>query len=211
MAQSSRPRHPSARPPVNHFAYLDKCLLCYAAGYTEQLTYVLSLEKNEASQENGEKLDLLANSVNVYWVLYTRYYVKCSHTISLTLLVHKCIAGSVMSCNPLDGSLPGSSIHGILQARTRVGCHFLLRGSSPPRNWTCISCVSCIVRQNLYHWATWEAVTLLGDLIKTNGSRQLLCPHPYRQWCWQEDWSTEEGKLLPCWPSEPLLVLLSPV
>lgn len=66
MAQSSRPRHPSARPPVNHFAYLDKCLLCYAAGYTEQLTYVLSLEKNEASQENGEKLDLLANSVNVY-------------------------------------------------------------------------------------------------------------------------------------------------
>ena len=31
-------------------------------------------------------------------------------------------------CNPMDRSLPGSSIHGIFQARksTGVGCHFLL-------------------------------------------------------------------------------------
>ena len=33
----------------------------------------------------------------------------------------------VRLCNPIDGSLPGSSIPGILQARTRVGCHFLLQ------------------------------------------------------------------------------------
>ena len=30
-------------------------------------------------------------------------------------------------CNPMDCSLPGSSVHGILQAR-RVGCHALLQG-----------------------------------------------------------------------------------
>ena len=30
-------------------------------------------------------------------------------------------------CDPIDGSPPGSPIPGILQARTRVGCHFLLR------------------------------------------------------------------------------------
>ena len=30
-------------------------------------------------------------------------------------------------CNPMDCSLPGSSVHGLVQARiTRVGCHFLL-------------------------------------------------------------------------------------
>ena len=34
------------------------------------------------------------------------------------------------------------------------GCHFLLRGSSQPRYQTHIS---CIARQILYHWATWEA------------------------------------------------------
>ena len=30
-------------------------------------------------------------------------------------------------CNPIDGSPPGSSVPGILQARTRGGCHFLLQ------------------------------------------------------------------------------------
>ena len=30
-------------------------------------------------------------------------------------------------CDPIDGSPPGSPIPGILQARTRVGCHFLLQ------------------------------------------------------------------------------------
>ena len=30
-------------------------------------------------------------------------------------------------CDPIDGSPPGSPVPGILQARTRVGCHFLLQ------------------------------------------------------------------------------------
>ena len=30
-------------------------------------------------------------------------------------------------CDPIDCSPPGSAIPGILQARTRVGCHFLLQ------------------------------------------------------------------------------------
>ena len=29
-------------------------------------------------------------------------------------------------CDPTDGSPPGSAVPGILQARTGVGCHFLL-------------------------------------------------------------------------------------
>ena len=31
-------------------------------------------------------------------------------------------------CNSIDYSLPGSSVHGILQARTGVGNHSLLQG-----------------------------------------------------------------------------------
>ena len=35
-------------------------------------------------------------------------------------------------CDPVDCSLPGSSVHGILQARnTGVGCHALLQGIVP--------------------------------------------------------------------------------
>ena len=30
-------------------------------------------------------------------------------------------------CDPIDGSPPGSAVPGILQARTRVGCNFLLQ------------------------------------------------------------------------------------
>ena len=61
-------------------------------------------------------------------------------------------------CNPMDCSPPGFSVHGIFQARILewVAISYSRR-SSQPRNQTCISCVPCIGRQNLYHCAPWEA------------------------------------------------------
>ena len=55
----------------------------------------------------------------------------------------------------MDCSPPGSSVQWISQARILkwVAISFS-RGSSWPRNQTC---VSCIVRWILYHWASWEA------------------------------------------------------
>ena len=52
-------------------------------------------------------------------------------------------------CDPTNRSPPGSSIHGILQARVLewVAISFS-RGSSQPRDQTRISCVG---RQILYH------------------------------------------------------------
>ena len=51
-----------------------------------------------------------------------------------------------------------SSVHGILQAKILEWVAISSsRGSSPPRDRTCISCISCISRDILYHWATWEA------------------------------------------------------
>ena len=69
---------------------------------------------------------------------------------------HTCIhADSVASltlCDPLDWSPPGSSVHGILQARilTWVAMLFSNR-SSWPRDQTRVSYVSCICRPVLYH------------------------------------------------------------
>ena len=59
------------------------------------------------------------------------------------------------SVDPMGYSPPGSSVHGISQARILewVAISFS-RGSSRPRDWTRISCIG---RQILYHWATWEA------------------------------------------------------
>ena len=44
---------------------------------------------------------------------------------------------------------------------TGVGCHFLLQGSSWPRDQTHVSCISWTGRQILYHWAIWEAPCLI--------------------------------------------------
>ena len=55
-------------------------------------------------------------------------------------------------CDPMDCSPPGSSVHGILQARLlKLVAISYSRGSSRPRDGTCFSYVSCIGRQVLYH------------------------------------------------------------
>ena len=55
-------------------------------------------------------------------------------------------------CDPMDYSLPGSSVHGILQARILEWVAISSRRrSSWPRDWTCISCIYCIGRRVLYH------------------------------------------------------------
>ena len=54
-------------------------------------------------------------------------------------------------CHPMDYR-PGSSVHGIFPARILEWFAFSYsRGSSPPRDGTCVSCVSCIGRRILYH------------------------------------------------------------
>ena len=68
----------------------------------------------------------------------------CLHTQSL----QSCPA----LCSSIDSSPQSSSVHGILQARTlEWGAISSSRGSSRPRDQACISYVSCIGRQDLYH------------------------------------------------------------
>ena len=61
-------------------------------------------------------------------------------------------------CNLVDCSLPGSSIHGIFQARILewVAISFS-RGSSRPRDWTQVYCIG---GRRFTVWATWEVPTL---------------------------------------------------
>ena len=74
-------------------------------------------------------------------------------------LLSPCV-GTVLNyvwlCDPMDP--PGSSVHGIFQARILewVAISYS-RGSSRPRDRTCVSHVSFTGRQNLYHHATWAS------------------------------------------------------
>ena len=60
--------------------------------------------------------------------------------------------------DPMDCSPPGFSVLGIFQARTLewVAVSFS-RGPSRPRDRTGVSRISCLGRQTLYYWSTWEA------------------------------------------------------
>ena len=68
-------------------------------------------------------------------------------------LIPKCVRAQLCPtlCNPLDCSWPGSSIHGIFQARILAwSAIFFSRRPSPPRDRTRTSHVSCTGRQILY-------------------------------------------------------------
>ena len=68
-------------------------------------------------------------------------------TVSCQLL-----SGSPTLSDPINCSLPGSSIHGILQARILEWVAvYSSRGPSQPSDQTGISYVSCIGKQVLYH------------------------------------------------------------
>ena len=64
----------------------------------------------------------------------------------------KSLQSCLTLCNPVDHSPPRSTVYRFLQARILEWVAMLSsRGSSRPRNQTCISYVSCIGRQVLYH------------------------------------------------------------
>ena len=76
---------------------------------------------------------------------------KKIHNVCFWLVTKSCLT----LCNPMDCSLPGSSVHEILQARILKWVAMpSFRGSSRPRYWTHVSCIG---RQSLYHWAMRKA------------------------------------------------------
>ena len=98
----------------------------------------------------------------IHWPLFSLSHlaesVGRSHCCPcLAYFTHAPLCASL--CDPMNCSPPGSSVHGISQARIlglpRVA-NFSSRGSSRPMDWTGVSHVSCSCRQILYHWATWE-------------------------------------------------------
>ena len=71
-----------------------------------------------------------------------------------------------VSWDPMDCSLPGSSVPGILQARILewVAIPFS-RGSSWPRDQTHVSCVSYSAGRFFTHWATGEFLFCVFDEV----------------------------------------------
>ena len=92
---------------------------------------------------------------------YSKIYVSIFslQTINKITFELLCMRASCFSlCNPMDCSQPGSSVHGILQARVLEWVTIpISRGYSWPRDWTQ---VSCLVGRFFTIWATREAWTV---------------------------------------------------
>ena len=68
-------------------------------------------------------------------------------------------------CDSRNCIPPGSSVHGISQASILEWVAISSsRGSLRPRDRTHVSCISCVGRWVLYHWATWEGVQSLSHV-----------------------------------------------
>ena len=70
----------------------------------------------------------------------------------------------------MECSSPGSSVHGILQARMLewVAISYS-RESSWPKNQTHILYISCTGRPILYHCTTWEILEFIKQAMQTHG------------------------------------------
>ena len=77
------------------------------------------------------------------WSLPRKLWSKC-------VLWAQSLQSYLTLWDPMDCSPPGSSVHGILQARALEWVAMpSSRGSSQLRDWTHVSCIG---RQALYHW-----------------------------------------------------------
>ena len=85
-----------------------------------------------------------------------RPWVSC---VCVCVCVCVCARAQSLSRDPMDWSLPGSSVHGSSQGSLLewIAISFY-RDSSQLRDWTCVSCIG---RWVLYHWAPREVLCYL--------------------------------------------------
>ena len=80
-------------------------------------------------------------------------FCKAFHKLYTANIHAKSLQSCLTLCYPMDCILPGSSVHGILRGQAILEWVPMpsSRESSWPRDWTCISYVSCFGREVLYH------------------------------------------------------------
>ena len=133
---------------------ITKCGLRYQNCSLETyfiIHYVSSSDQNQSHWQNNKILSLII--------------IRQIPIVSLTCLeMHACSVLS-NSCDPMNCNPPGCSLYGIFQARILEWISvFPSKGSSWPKDRTCVSWVSCIAGRffiiwdigdlNTFHWVT---------------------------------------------------------
>ena len=115
---------------------------------------------------------------------------NCWHYVCVCVCVYSVTYVYPTLWDPMDFS-PQAPVHGISQVRILDGVIISSsRGSSQPRNWSCISCVLYIVRQILFHWATWEV-----QLVRLGYFKEKTMATHSSTLAWRIPWTEEHGRL----------------
>ena len=94
------------------------------------------------------------------WIFYSyifAYYCVCIKSLQPCLTPY----------HPINCSPPGSSVHGILQARILERFAISSSGaSSRPRDWTCVSYISCIENYQLWYVTLFKSFTIFNIYLE---------------------------------------------
>ena len=115
-------------------------------------------EKKKKLGQKGKKFQLLSVEEKIGNHYFEGFPCKCECPITQSFPT---------LCDPMNCSPQVSYVLGILQTRILEWVAISSsRVSSHPRHQTPVSCVFCISRQILYHWATGEALKAFQWMLK---------------------------------------------
>ena len=134
---------------------LHFCVLCFCPSSE------LSAPLHSSALTSNNYISIFSNSFLVlYYPHFCKVLLHCNgssvawNTFPCTCVCAKLLQSWQTLFDPLDCSLPGSSIHGILQARILEWVAMSSSwGSSRPRDRTWVSCISHIAGR---FFTTWE-------------------------------------------------------
>ena len=101
---------------------------------------------------------ILAEQFDLYQLCFRAWQLWLVGLVFFYYCPGMCGQSCLSPCDPMDCSLPGFPVHGVIPTRILEWIAiFSSTGSSWLRDTTYNACCSCIGRQSLDHWATWEA------------------------------------------------------
>ena len=107
--------------------------------------------------------DWIFSGENQGWIIHVTFVLVSLYEVRV------CVLSCADSLWPVDCSPPGYPVHGILRVRILEWAAISFsRGSSPPRDRTRVSSISCTGKHVLSHLATWKSPCIKYSLLIIN-------------------------------------------
>ena len=101
---------------------------------------------NKLKKKEYYRSSMLVEMIIGYFFSFSRIHLVCA----------KLLQSCPTLCDPVDCSSPGSSVHGFSKQEYWSGLPCPPLGDLPNPGFEPLTHVSCIDRQVLYQWVTWE-------------------------------------------------------